>query len=224
MTVIYEERPSDSPFVQTIWHVCAVSDGADIVAADGSWDIIITHRNGKTELKVWGAMTQAALIDHYEGDEVLGIRFKLGAFMPHFPADTLVDFGIALPEATSKSFWLDGSAWQFPNFENVETFLARLARKQLLISDPVVESTMQGHLKGVSPRSIQRYFQRSTGLTQRSIFQIERARQAAALLQEGVTIPDTVDLAGYTDQPHLTKALKRYIGLTPAQIVRMRWA
>jgi len=88
----------------------------------------------------------------------------------------------------------------------------------------MLDAILEGHLKDVSPRSIQRYFQRSTGLTQRSIFQIERARQAAALLEQGVTILDAVDLAGYTDQAHLTKALKRYIGLTPAQIVRMRFA
>ena len=29
---------------------------------------------------------------------------------------------------------------------------------------------------------------------------------------------DTVAQAGYFDQPHLTRALKRYIGLTPAQV------
>jgi AraC-like DNA-binding protein len=38
-------------------------------------------------------------------------------------------------------------------------------------------------------------------------------------LQQGAAILDAVELAGYYDQPHLTKALKRWIGLTPAQLL-----
>jgi methylphosphotriester-DNA--protein-cysteine methyltransferase len=42
------------------------------------------------------------------------------------------------------------------------------------------------------------------------------------LLQQGVSILDTVDQAGYFDQPHLTRALKHLMGQTPAQIIRTR--
>ncbi|HEX2620347.1 MAG TPA: AraC family transcriptional regulator, partial [Phototrophicaceae bacterium] len=48
--------------------------------------------------------------------------------------------------------------------------------------------------------------------------QIKRARYATILLKEGVSILDTVDQAGYADQPHLTRSLKHYIGFTPAQL------
>jgi methylphosphotriester-DNA--protein-cysteine methyltransferase len=37
-------------------------------------------------------------------------------------------------------------------------------------------------------------------------------------LQQGASIPDTIIQAGYFDQPHLTHALKRFIGQTPVQI------
>jgi methylphosphotriester-DNA--protein-cysteine methyltransferase len=57
-------------------------------------------------------------------------------------------------------------------------------------------------------------------LTQGSIRQIERARRATILLQQGISIPDTVDQAGYADQAHLTRSLKYFIGKTPAQIIR----
>jgi methylphosphotriester-DNA--protein-cysteine methyltransferase len=49
--------------------------------------------------------------------------------------------------------------------------------------------------------------------------QIERARYATTLLQQGVPILDVVYEAGYFDQPHLTRALKYFIGQTPAQIL-----
>jgi len=58
-------------------------------------------------------------------------------------------------------------------------------------------------------------------LTHGAVCQIERARQALALLQQGISILDTVDQAGYADQPHLTRSLKYFIGQTPAQIVRL---
>ncbi len=50
---------------------------------------------------------------------------------------------------------------------------------------------------------------------------LDRARQAADLLAQGVSILDTVDQAGYADQPHLTRSLKHFIGQTPAQILRV---
>jgi len=41
------------------------------------------------------------------------------------------------------------------------------------------------------------------------------------LLQQGASIPDTVYQAGYFDQPHLTRALKRFVGQTLTQIARL---
>jgi AraC-like DNA-binding protein len=40
------------------------------------------------------------------------------------------------------------------------------------------------------------------------------------MLERGVPILDTVDQAGYADQPHLTRAMRRFWGYTPAQILR----
>jgi methylphosphotriester-DNA--protein-cysteine methyltransferase len=53
------------------------------------------------------------------------------------------------------------------------------------------------------------------------IHQIERARRAAELLAGGMPILDTVHETGYFDQSHLTYGLKRFIGQTPAQILRV---
>jgi methylphosphotriester-DNA--protein-cysteine methyltransferase len=40
------------------------------------------------------------------------------------------------------------------------------------------------------------------------------------MLQQGASILDTVYSLGYFDQPHLTHALKRFMGQTPAQFAR----
>ena len=93
-------------------------------------------------------------------------------------------------------------------------------RKGLLLREPIVGEALQGRLKDLPLRSVQRRFLQATGVTQSTARQIERARYATYLLQQGVSILDTVEQVGYFDQPHLTRSLKHFIGQTPAQILQ----
>ena len=86
--------------------------------------------------------------------------------------------------------------------------------------DPVVEAVLRGHPQAVSPRSIQYRFLQATGLSHRTIQQIERARHAITLLQQGASIPDTVYQAGYFDQPHFIREFRQFAGATPGEFVR----
>jgi methylphosphotriester-DNA--protein-cysteine methyltransferase len=126
---------------------------------------------------------------------------------------------VNLPDAGSRSFWLHRSAWQFPVVDTADTFVERLVRDELLIREPVVQAALQNQLKDRSLRTAQRHFLRTTGLTHSTMRQIERARYATILLRQGRAILDVVYEAGYFDQPHLTRALKHFIGLTPAQLI-----
>ncbi len=72
----------------------------------------------------------------------------------------------------------------------------------------------------IPSRTLRYRFLRATGYTQGAIRQYERAQKAASLLEQGMPVLDTVFEAGYFDQPHLTRALRRWIGHTPAQILR----
>jgi methylphosphotriester-DNA--protein-cysteine methyltransferase len=80
-----------------------------------------------------------------------------------------------------------------------------------------VDAVLHGQRRVGSARTIQYHFLRSTGLGYKTIQQIERARHAKALLEQGVSIPDTILTTGYFDQAHLTNSLKRFLGQTPAQ-------
>jgi AraC-like DNA-binding protein len=220
MNFIFEERLSDSTFVEKIWRTHSAQEGSFISSAVCNWEIVVLKYHGGTILTVRGPETKATLAYCPPNAEFFGIQFKLGAYMPHLPASSLLDRAVNLPEATSRSFWLNGSAWQFPDYQNADVFVDRLARDGLLTYEPAVEVALQGRLKDLSLRSAQRCFLRATGLTRNYIRQIERARQAAALLEHGTSILDTVFEAGYADQPHLTRSLKHFIGQTPAQIAR----
>ncbi len=78
--------------------------------------------------------------------------------MPHLLASDLVDAGIDLPEAASRSFWLHGSVWQFPGFDNADTFVDRLVREELVVRDPIVEAVLQNQPQALSARSIRAPF------------------------------------------------------------------
>jgi AraC-like DNA-binding protein len=211
-------RLSDAPFVELIWNSRSEGSGSFMSAAFGNLEMVVTEQEGRITFSIHGPFTRAFPAPVPEDAEFLGIAFKLGTFMPNLPPSQLIDKGVSLPEAAGKSFWLQGSAWQFPNFENADTFVERLVRYGLLAYDPIVQAALQGQQTDLSERSIQRRFRRITGMAPGALYQIERARRAMQLLQQGVSILDTVEQAGYYDQPHLTRSLKYLMGQTPAQI------
>lgn len=221
MSFVFDERPSDSPLVERIWRTQSERAGNFMSRAASNWEMVVTRYNGKTSLTAHGPETKATLADFPSNAEFFGITFRLGTFMPHLPVRNLLDRKDAtLPEATSQSFWLHGSAWQFPDFDNADTFVAQLVRAGLLVRDPVVDAVLQGQPPGLSVRAVQNRFLQATGLTHKAVQQIERARLAAALAVQGVPILDIVYEAGYYDQAHLTNALKRFTGQTPGQLAR----
>ena len=149
MNLIFEERPSDSPFVETVWRTHSESAGSFTSRATSHGEMVVMRHKGKTIPTVRGPEMTATLADFPADAEWLGITFKLGIYMPHLPPRILRDRRDAtLPEATSKSFWM-------------------------------------------------------------------------ALLEQSLSIPDTVGQAGYVDQPHLTRSLKHFMGVTPAQMTRL---
>jgi AraC-like DNA-binding protein len=220
MNLIFDERPSDSPFVERIWRAHSEERVPFLSVAASHWEMVVSYYQGQTTFTVRGPETKVTPHECPPGGVWIGIRFKLGTLMPHLPASQLVNDDVNLPGATSQSFWLQGSAWQFPDFENADTFVDWLVRDGLLAREPVIEAALQNHTKNVSPRTLQRYFLRSTGLTYSTIRQIERARYATTRLQQGIPIADVVAEAGYYDQPHLNRSLQQFIGQTPTQIMK----
>lgn len=183
--------------------------------------MVVTRLEGKTTFTVRGPETRATEVHCPANGEWVAIRFKAGTFMPQLPVARLLDGkDVTLAQASKQSFWLNGSAWECPDFDNAETFVARLAKAGVIARDPAVEAALQGELHALSQRSAQRHFLQATGMTHGALRQIERARYATNLLRRGVSIIDTAHEAGFFDQAHLTRSLRRLIGLTPAKIAR----
>ncbi len=221
MTMVFEERPSDSAYIETVIRGHTIADGAPIRPGTNFWHMVFVKRRGAMHSLMVGPCTSSGRTYWEEGAELLWIRFKLGTFMPHLPVKRYLDLETEMPEAVGK-FWLKGSAWQYPNYENVEIFVERLVRDDVLVSDPLVSAALNDQLpEDTSLRTVRHRFLQATGITQGQIRQMRRAEQAQALLVQGMSILDVVAEAGYFDQAHLTRSLRHYIGYTPMQIIRM---
>jgi AraC-like DNA-binding protein len=220
MDFVFEERRWDSPYVDFVWRTRSVGEGIFTSLAHTYWEMVVMKHNGKVKCTMRGPETIATSADSSAEAEYFGIMFKPGAYIPHLPLKNLRDRqDLEMPQAAGASFWLKGETWQFPDFENVEVFVDRLARQELLVFDPLVENVLQGRSLDLSLRSVQRRFLRVTGITQSAYYQIERAMHARDLLAQGTSILDTTFRLGYADQPHLTRSMQRFVGQTPGQIV-----
>lgn len=216
----YEERPSDLSVVERVWHTRSDADDECIAIADGRWDMMFLSSGGETRVFITGAQTTSIVIPHPAGSEWLGIRFRVGVIIPEIPPRTLVNEGVELPPSRKHSFWLKGASWQQPTFENADTFISRLMREQTFTLEASIMAIMRGEQPHWSTRTMQERFRQTTGLPLKTIEQIERAQTALLLIEQGISIADTVFQLGYYDHAHLTNSLQRFTGITPSKILR----
>ncbi|MEV0196565.1 helix-turn-helix domain-containing protein [Nonomuraea sp. NPDC050691] len=213
-----ESRPSDSPYIERVWRSTShdVSRMTSIAAAH--WDLVFWQHRGQVNVAVLGPESKASQALVPEDATFFGILFSLGTSMPHLPISGLVDGSAEIPDATRESFWLKGSSWRLPDYDNAEAFVRRMVREGVVERDPLVAAALDDASPDVSERTLQRRFVAATGLTRGAIRQIDRARRAAVLIQEGVPIQDVIHRLGYFDQPHLARSLTRYIGRTATRL------
>jgi AraC-like DNA-binding protein len=218
---VFEDRPSDSAFVERVWRCHSERAGTFLSVAANHCELVVTRHRGRIRLTVRGPETRPTPADCPADADWIGIRLSIGTWLPLYPAATVRDRRDAdLPGAGRRSFRLDNAVWEYPSFDNAEVLVARLARADLLVRDAAVSAALAGDWQAMTRRSAQRHFRLATGLTHRTYRQIQRARYAAGLLHSGAGIGETVHRAGYFDQAHLTRSLKRLVGETPARIRR----
>jgi len=217
-----DTQASDSRLVEASWRTRSEPEASFISVAATHWEMVVTRPSGATQVTVRGPETRATIVPIPQDAEFFGIQFGLGTFMPRLLPGELVDRSVTLPLATSTSFQLDGSTWDVPGPDDVDDFVDGLVDAGLLVHDPVaaaaVEDAVEDDVDGLSSRSVERRVARATGLTQGLIRRIRRAERAVELLSVGVSAPDAAHRAGYADQSHLIRSLKRFVGQTPSQV------
>jgi AraC-like DNA-binding protein len=215
------DRASDSPFIERVWCCHSEGGGPFLSVASSHWEFVVTRLAGETTITLRGPETKPREINCPSNGEWFAIRFKAGTFMPALPVSRLLDGNdVNLPGAMRNRFRLDGSVFEIPDFGNAEVFVERLVSRGMLVRDAAVAAALAGDDEAINARTAQRHFHLATGMSHTMLRQIERARHATLLLREGLSPGDAAFEAGYFDQAHLTRSLRRLIGLTPGSIAR----
>jgi hypothetical protein len=218
MALVFEDRPSDSRYIDRVWRSRSHDIDEMTSIATGHWTLVVWEEAGSTHAAVQGPESRATRAPVPEEASVLGIRFALGTALRRLPMDRLVDGDVQFPDVTSRGLWLAGSRWSMPDFDSAEDFVRALVRADVLVEDPVVVRVLDGQPTELSARSVRRHFLGATGLTHQAILQIERARRAASMIRDGMPVPQVTHDLGYFDHPHLARSLRRFIGHTATEL------
>lgn len=212
MSFTYEDKKIDSVFIDKIWHVLTTDDGVYTAGLDGNWDIIISRHAGSTSVVVNGIGKRAVRVPYFAGTESIGIALKPGVFLRDLKGKDIVDSQHVLAENQA---YVEIGAEQFKiptDFASAKVFVDELVDKGIIQINP----------QSTSERSLRRHVLQTTGLSPYFFHQIQRAQHATKLLQQGTPLAQAAIEAGYSDQAHMTKALKQFIGRTPSQITAER--
>ncbi|MEZ4657840.1 MAG: hypothetical protein R2911_09720 [Caldilineaceae bacterium] len=174
MTIIVEQRSSDSPYIAAVMQGHTVDAGSAIRPAELCWHMVFVREHGNLHPLLVGPLSTAGTAAWGDGAEILWVKFQPGVFMPHLPVDHLLDRETALPQGAGQSFWLNSSTWELPSYENVETFIARLVHDGVLVCDPIVGAVLDEQPHDYAPRTVRHRFQRATGLSPKQIQQMLR--------------------------------------------------
>jgi AraC-like DNA-binding protein len=214
-----DEVGADSRHIAKVWATRSANEPSFISVAESHWQIVVTTLLGRTGVVIQGPSDRASVTPIPRDAEFFGIVLPLGTFMPATSLAHLVGGADPRPNATHRTFWLGGSRWEIPTPENADVFIDRLVRQGMLVEDHFVGRSLNAEGAAVSLRTLQRRVRRATGMTQSTIRQITRAHEATEALGQGLPLADVAIGLGYSDQAHLTRSLRRFIGQTPAQVL-----
>jgi AraC-like DNA-binding protein len=75
-------------------------------------------------------------------------------------------------------------------------------------------------IAGLSPSRFMHVFTESVGIPLRPYLLWLRVQRAACALMSRATVTEAAHLAGFSDAPHLARALRRTLGMTPRQLMQ----
>lgn len=219
---MYEEHHPDSPVLECVWQALATRDERYLVPAVEYWDLWFTRaQNGETRAGLAGPTIGHRWIRSAIGEHSWGVQLKAHVVLPGVSKRLLLG-GEAELVVEAGHVTLSGHAVPFPEFADLEAFTARLLAVDVLRCDDDVRRMLSGDDTGYSERHQQRRVRAATGLTRKQIEQLSRARAAFAQLLQGVPPSECAARFGFSDQAHLSRALRAFHGQTPAQVLSAR--
>lgn len=219
---LYEERRLDSPHIECVWQARSVREERYLVPAVEYWDIWFARQPGGGSVAgLSGPSLGHRWISSVVGEHGWGVQLRAHVVVLGASKRTLLGGEQRLPVDDGRVVFGEHRV-PWPAYDELEAFVERLLELDVLRSDEAVRRALSGDDTGYSERHWQRRVRETTGLTRKQITQLERAREAFALLMEGVAPAECAARCGFADQAHLTRSLGVLHGQTPARILAGR--
>lgn len=203
MTSLYPD-----PILQ-YWDFTASDDEGVCIIPDGCRDIIVREIPGsRAETVSYQLDNTARSFVIPAGLRVRGVRYQPGAIVN----------SVALERWSQQHptrYAIDeGLAGEFASLHvSTQAILEALAETGTSIKQAAKRL-------GTSPRTLQRHVASVTAASPVFWMQLARLRKAARALVNGMPVADVAFTFGYADQPHLSRAFKKWLGTTPGNFVR----
>lgn len=218
MAIVFDDRPSDSADIERVWRSHSDADDRMTSIATAHWTVVSWRAGREWRVAVQGPETGPTTAPVPPDTEFVGIRLSLGTALELLTTDRLVDQDVEFPDVSRHSVRMFGHTMPLPAADDAEDFVQRLVEAGVIVRCPMVRDVLRGWSPDVTDRTVRRRFRTATGLTPGAARQIERAREAATLIRSGAPIADVAHDLGYYDQPHLARALNRFIGHTATEL------
>jgi AraC-like DNA-binding protein len=243
--------PTLAPFVRCYWQLRGVTGEGGMlrrVLPDGCADVLFelgdsSRLLGGTHAAArWvGTMTRAVVVQSTGWVDMFGVRFAPGglAALAGMALHPLTDAQVALadldplalgcltePVALAPSFAaraelvdaaLGRALGKGVSLPSIARLLARVAAAHDVPSVAGLEV-----ISGYGARTLERQFSDALGVTPKQYLRLLRFERARELLYTGKAGAEVATLAGYADQAHLVREVRRIAGLRPGELVRER--
>jgi hypothetical protein len=142
MIDLFTERPSDNPYVQSVWKARVSGKGAHTLPARGSCDFIFTKDQGiSSSLLI--APSKAATISEYLEDEAeyFGIKLTPGFPPVHLNVNAMLH-EVQNLETLKSGVKIKGTHIEIPTFDTAELFVSKLLQQEIFANYQVVQSEL----------------------------------------------------------------------------------
>ncbi|TVR93223.1 MAG: AraC family transcriptional regulator [Spirochaetaceae bacterium] len=179
------------------------------IVPDGCQDLIHWSIPGEKPRWTLSHLQDGLMTAHIpQGAELVGYRFAPGTELPEAALNELAHEPGEDPDFTITKV-LDAVSCD-----------SRVAEALLSVAELSLSIENTAGSLGVSRRTLERLLLRYTGRPPVFWSQLARVRAAARALVSGI---DPVELAyqvGYSDQAHMSRAVKRWFGVSPSEVLR----
>lgn len=215
----YGYRESASPHIGLLWWAEVDQDVDYVDAANEFWGLAFgVFAGGRPAATLIGPSLAPRQLHLRAGERGWGVELAAHVFVRRSSKTLLLGQMLAL-ETDGRWFELAGVRLAVPGVDALEDLIGALLRQGILAADGNIAAALAGRAVGYSRRSLHRHAVQASGMSPKQLEQLQRARTAYALLQDGRSLAVAAVEAGFADQAHMTRAFTALAGASPARIL-----